>query len=126
MAMFKAGEITAYVVIESPTEVPDDQGGSTNRWEEVGRSFIKVQPMGAYERIAHLKQQMKVSHWVTLRYPHFDVTNSMRLRVLEDDIVPAPPATPKDRVFMIEGVTNPGEDLRVLRLLVNEMRGVTQ
>lgn len=126
MAMYKAGAVTDYAVVEKPVEVPDDQGGSTNRWEEVGRVFIRVQPMGAYERIAHLRQQMKVSHWISFRYSHFEVTNSMRLRVLEDDTVPAPPVTPLDRVFLIEGVTNPDEQLKVIRLLVNEMKGVAQ
>jgi head-tail adaptor len=102
--MFKSGSITAFAVVEKPVEVPDDQGGSTNRWEEVGRTFIRVQPMGAYERVAHLRQQMKVSHWVTFRNPYFEVTNAMRIRVLQDDVVPAPPVTPLDRVFLINPV----------------------
>lgn len=124
--MFKAGSVTAYAVVEKPIEVPDDQGGSTNRWEEVGRTFIKVQPMGAYERIAHMKQQMKVSHWISMRNGYFEVRNDMRIRVLEDDTVPAPPVTPLDRVFLIEGVTNPDEQGKVFRLLVSEMKGVSQ
>lgn len=124
--MFKAGAITAFAVVEQPEQVPDDQGGSTNRWEEVGRAFIRVQPMGAYERVSHLRQQMKVSHWVTMRNGYFEVTNAMRIRILEDDTVPAPPVTPLDRVFLIEGVTNPDEAGKVYRLLVNEMKGVAQ
>lgn len=123
--MWKAGAITAYAAVERPEEVPDDLGGSTNRWVEVGRVFIKVQPMGAYERLQHLKSNMKTSHWVTFRYSYFEVDNSMRLRILENNGA-LQPITPQDRVFFVEGVTNPDENQKVLRLMVRETKGLSQ
>lgn len=124
--MLKAGLQNYFVVFEKQTAQADDLGGTPSMWTEQGRCFIRLRPMGAYERMQSLKPQMKATHWCDMRNCYFDIDNGMRLRVLEDDVTPAPPATQADRVFLIEGVFDPTERGSEIRLMLTEIKGVVQ
>lgn len=124
--MVKAGLQNYYVVFEKQTVQSDDLGGTPSVWAEQGRAFIQLRPMGAYERLQSSKAQMKATHWCDMRNCYFDIDNGMRLRVLQEDVTPAPPVTHADRVFLIEGVFDPAERGSVFRLMLTEIKGVIQ
>lgn len=118
----KAGEFRHYVVFERPAAMPDDGGGQATGYVEVGRSFAKVQPMGAFERIQAGKAAMEVSHWITVPKGDFVISNDMSIRVLTAAGALSP-RSPGDRIFAIEGITDVDEAGRYYRILASEAKG---
>lgn len=117
------GKARTYLLFEQLVPQTDDGGGQGTKYEEVGRAFGQITPMGAFERIRASRSEMEVSHWIRLRNCGFKITNAMRIRILQTDDVPAPQYVLGDRVFAIEGVTDPDERGWEYKLLVSEAPG---
>jgi head-tail adaptor len=117
-----AGKLNLYVLFEKRAKQGDDYGGHSNKWEEVGRAFIELSPLGAFEQDKYMQQRMKVSHWVRMRNCSFAVTNDLRIRILQSSASPAPEALPSDRTFGIEGVFDPDERGWQYKLLCTEAK----
>lgn len=122
----KAGEQQHYIVFEQQSIDPQDPGGGRpDVWNEIGRCFAALKPMGAYERLQALKQTMEVTHWVYVRNCGFTITSDMRFRILTADVTPLPALTVTDRVFGIMGIYDPEERGRQYRMMAREHTGTS-
>jgi len=111
--MIQAGKLRQRVTIQSPATGQDDMGAPTlEPWVLVAEVWAGIEPLSGSELEQARRVVADVTHRVTLRYRDGLNANSVvfRWRLLLGT-----------RVFQIESVINPGENLESLDLLCREV-----
>ncbi len=100
-AMFvDPGRLSARLVLEAPTELPDGQGGVSEGWAPVAELWGRIEPLGASPDEVAGAAIGRVSHRVTIRYRE-DVLHAMRF-------------THRGRHLVIRAARDPDETRRYL------------
>lgn len=72
------GRLSARLRLETPTDLPDGQGGLTEGWTPLASLWGRVEPLRASPGEAASAATAPISHLVTIRYRN-DVRHAMRL-----------------------------------------------
>jgi SPP1 family predicted phage head-tail adaptor len=94
------GRLRTELALEAATPIPDELGGFTQSWAEIGTVFAHVEPVSATARPGADQMLETVTHRVTLRRRD-DVASGMRFRK-------------GPRIFAIVTVHDPDESGRYL------------
>ena len=88
--------------VQSPSRVPDGQGGFTETWVDVTSVWCSIDPVKSYERYQAMQLAVPVSHKIVMRYtPAVDETCRLKYGV---------------RVFSVKEVLNQNEADRFLTI----------
>ena len=67
------------IVIETPTEVSDSQGGFTTTWATFATVWAAINPVRNWENPISLQNETRSSHKITMRYLS-GLNNKMRIK----------------------------------------------
>ncbi len=71
------GRLSARLMLEAPTELPDGQGGVSESWTPVATLWGRIEPLRAVAREEASAATARITHRVTIRYRD-DVLHAMR------------------------------------------------
>lgn len=98
-----ASRATKRVVVQTPTETPDDAGGRTQSWADTLTLWAIMEPMAGKEVWLSSQLQSRVDARITVRYQASlaDTTAAAKLRVLFGS-----------RTYNIKAVKNLADDMK--------------
>jgi SPP1 family predicted phage head-tail adaptor len=103
------GKLSKRIVIQTPTEASDGQGGFTSSWGTFATVWAEIEPISAAQQYFAAQLQHRVTHKITIR-TLASLTTKMRISF-------------ESRVFQLHSWRELKEDNRFMELMAEEGAG---